>query len=168
MTPFILAIIMFVSPIWPVGENPTLNAPFVIVNKQTNQLAFVDEGEVKSIFPIATGATNDLTPTGMHSIIIKAVNPYYRKKNIQGGAPDNPLGSRWIGFDAKNSDGRMYGIHGTNRPESIGQNVSAGCIRMLNEHVEEIYEKIPIGTKVWILNSDEDFVTLARKAGAIE
>lgn len=163
-----LTVILIVSPLWPLGENPSLNAPFVIVNKQSNQLAFVNEGKVQEVFPVATGATEELTPKGIHTIIVKAINPYYRKKNIPGGDPNNPLGSRWIGFNAKETDGRTYGIHGTNQPESIGQNISAGCIRMLNENVEKLYQQVPIGTKVWILRSDEDFESLAREAGAIE
>lgn len=163
-----LAVILIVSPLWPLGENPSLNAPFIIVNKQSNQLAFVNEGKVQEVYPVATGATEELTPNGIHTIIVKAMNPYYRKKDIPGGAPNNPLGSRWIGFDAKDTDGRIYGIHGTNQPESIGQNISAGCIRMLNENIEKLYEQVPIGTKVWILRSDEDFESLAREAGAIE
>ncbi|WP_117160695.1 L,D-transpeptidase [Paraliobacillus sp. X-1268] len=168
MKSIMLAIILIVSPLWPLGENPSLNAPFIIVNKQSNQLAFVNEGKVQEIYPVATGATEELTPNGIHTIIVKAINPYYRKKDIPGGDPKNPLGSRWIGFNAKETDGRMYGIHGTNQPDSIGKRISAGCIRMINEHVEKLYDQVPIGTKVWILSSDEDFESLAREAGAIE
>ncbi|WP_112181251.1 L,D-transpeptidase [Paraliobacillus zengyii] len=168
MKSIMLAIILIVSPLWPLGENPSLNAPFIIVNKQSNQLAFVNEGKVQEIYPVATGATEELTPNGIHTIIVKAINPYYRKKDIPGGDPKNPLGSRWIGFNAKETDGRMYGIHGTNQPDSIGKRISAGCIRMINEHVEKLYDQVPIGTKVWILSSNEDFESLAREAGAIE
>ncbi|WP_117169289.1 L,D-transpeptidase [Paraliobacillus sediminis] len=163
-----LTVILIVSPLWPLGENPSLNAPFVIVNKQSNQLAFVNEGKVQEVYPVATGATEELTPNGIHTIIVKAIDPYYRKKDIPGGDPNNPLGSRWIGFNAKETDGRTYGIHGTNQPESIGKNVSAGCIRMLNKNVEKLYEQVPIGTKVWILRSDKNFESLAREAGAIK
>jgi lipoprotein-anchoring transpeptidase ErfK/SrfK len=66
------------------------------------------------------------------------------------GGPDNPLGARAMYlFD----DGRdtMFRIHGTNEPWSIGQNVSSGCIRMLNAHVEELYRIVDVGTKVIVM-----------------
>jgi lipoprotein-anchoring transpeptidase ErfK/SrfK len=45
----------------------------------------------------------------------------------------------------------MFRIHGTNEPWSIGQNVSSGCIRMLNAHVEELYRMVDVGTKVIVM-----------------
>ena len=60
---------------------------------------------------------------------MKAKDPYYIAKNIPG-SPKNPLGSRWMGFNARGTDGSKYGIHGTNQPSSIGKYISQGCIRM--------------------------------------
>ena len=91
-------------------------APFLIVNKAVNQLAFINNSKIQEIFPVGTGKSKELTPEGLFTVKVKAINPYYRKKNIPGGDPRNPLGTRWIGFDAKNTDGRIYGIHGTNQP----------------------------------------------------
>lgn len=68
--------------------------------------------------------------------MIKAKDPYYRKKNIEGGAKNNPLGRRWIGFDARGTDGRTYGIHGTSDETSIGKFITAGCVRLHNQDVE--------------------------------
>lgn len=59
------------------------------------------------------------------------------------GGPDNPLGARALYLGSS-----LYRIHGSNEPETIGQAVSSGCIRMLNDHVIELYELVPIGTKV--------------------
>ncbi|MCT2537470.1 L,D-transpeptidase [Aquibacillus koreensis] len=162
-----IMIVLFLSPLWPLGENPAPNAPFLIVKKQTNQIAYVDDREIQNVYRVATGATNELTPNGLHTITVKAKEPYYRKKNIPGGSPDNPLGSRWIGFDAEDTDGRIYGVHGTNKPESIGANVSAGCIRMMNENVEVLFDRIPIGTKILITESEEDFTTIAKQYNAM-
>lgn len=69
---------------------------------------------------------------------------------IQPGGPDNPLGSRALYLF---QDGRdtYYRIHGTPEPESIGQSVSNGCIRMINAHVQDLYERVPIGTVVTVL-----------------
>ncbi|WP_407268298.1 L,D-transpeptidase [Radiobacillus sp. PE A8.2] len=148
---------LFLSPLWPLVVTPAENTPVVIVNKQVNQLAYINNGEIVEIYDVATGATEEMTPNGLHTIIVKAIEPYYRKKNIPGGSPDNPLGSRWIGFDANGTDGRIFGIHGTNKPESIGTYTSAGCVRMKNEQVEALFEKVPIGTKVYITRSDKGF-----------
>jgi lipoprotein-anchoring transpeptidase ErfK/SrfK len=66
------------------------------------------------------------------------------------GGPDNPLGARAMYlFDG--SRDTMFRIHGTNEPWSIGQNVSSGCIRMLNEHVSELYRMVTVGTKVIVM-----------------
>jgi lipoprotein-anchoring transpeptidase ErfK/SrfK len=164
----ILAILlMTVSPLFPLGQNPMVGDPFLIVNKRTNELAFIHEGKVEKVYKVATGKTLDLTPEGTFTITVKAINPYYRKKNIQGGAPNNPLGSRWIGFDALNTDGRMYGIHGTNRPESIGYYISQGCIRMHNQAVEQLFDQIPIGSIILITHTTKTFEQLGKENGAI-
>jgi lipoprotein-anchoring transpeptidase ErfK/SrfK len=59
------------------------------------------------------------------------------------GGPDNPLGARALYLGST-----LYRIHGTNEPYTIGQNVSSGCIRMLNDDVQDLYERVKIGTKV--------------------
>jgi len=62
------------------------------------------------------------------------------------GGPENPLGAR-----AMYLGGSLYRIHGSNEPETIGQAVSSGCIRMLNEDVVDLYERVKVGTKVVVL-----------------
>lgn len=72
--------------------------------------------------------------------------------NGQPGGPDNPLGARALYLY---QDGRdtLYRIHGTNQPDSIGKSVSSGCIRMLNEHVADLYDRVEVGTEVLVLSS---------------
>lgn len=166
----ILSLLFILSTLSLQTQAQTVNPgePFIIVNKANNKLAFIDDNEVQEILPVGTGKTQELTPEGLFTVKVKAVNPYYRKKNIPGGDPRNPLGSRWIGFDARNTDGRIYGIHGTNQPESIGKFISNGCVRMHKSDVERLYEKVPVGTKVLITKSNESFDTLARNIGAIK
>jgi lipoprotein-anchoring transpeptidase ErfK/SrfK len=73
------------------------------------------------------------------------INPFTGEL-IPGGDPDNPLGNRWIGFW---TDGKsQIGFHGTPSRGSIGQAVSHRCVRMYEEHIEEIFNLIPIGTPV--------------------
>ncbi|WP_201713425.1 L,D-transpeptidase [Rossellomorea arthrocnemi] len=164
----LLAIILFASPIWPLGRNPIPGDPFIIVNKENNQLAYVDDAKIQGTFPVATGKTTTLTPEGLFNVTVKAKNPYYRKKNIPGGDPRNPLGSRWIGFDAKGTDGRIYGIHGTNQPSSIGRYISNGCIRMHSKDVEYLFDKAPVGTKVLVVKTKKSFHQLGKEYGALK
>jgi lipoprotein-anchoring transpeptidase ErfK/SrfK len=62
------------------------------------------------------------------------------------GGPGNPLGARALYLGST-----MYRIHGTNEPSTIGQNVSSGCIRMMNEDVIDLYGRVPVGTKVIVI-----------------
>jgi lipoprotein-anchoring transpeptidase ErfK/SrfK len=66
------------------------------------------------------------------------------------GGPGNPLGARALYLYRNNRD-TLYRIHGTNDTSSIGRSVSNGCIRMVNEHVEDLYERVPVGTKVIVI-----------------
>ncbi|KZY30370.1 hypothetical protein A3731_25095 [Roseovarius sp. HI0049] len=75
-----------------------------------------------------------------------AENESYR----QPGGPGNPLGARAL-YLFKNGRDTYFRIHGTNAPRTIGLSVSNGCIRMLNEHVKDLYKRVPIGTKVTVL-----------------
>jgi lipoprotein-anchoring transpeptidase ErfK/SrfK len=59
------------------------------------------------------------------------------------GGPANPLGARAMYLGSS-----MYRIHGTNEPYTIGQNVSSGCIRMMNDDVTDLYERVQVGTRV--------------------
>lgn len=69
---------------------------------------------------------------------------------VQPGGPDNPLGARAL-YLFQNGVDTYFRIHGTTQPSSIGQSASNGCIRMLNEHVIDLYERVPIGTVVTVL-----------------
>ncbi len=69
---------------------------------------------------------------------------------VQPGGPGNPLGSRAL-YLFKNGRDTYFRIHGTTSPSSIGRSVSNGCIRMINEHVQDLYERVPIGTKVVVM-----------------
>jgi lipoprotein-anchoring transpeptidase ErfK/SrfK len=62
------------------------------------------------------------------------------------GGPDNPLGARALYLGSS-----LYRIHGTNEPSTIGHNVSSGCIRMMNEDVIDLYNRVPVGAKVIVL-----------------
>ncbi|MCB8820464.1 L,D-transpeptidase [Microvirga rosea] len=66
-------------------------------------------------------------------------------KHMEGG-PDNPLGARALYLGSS-----LYRIHGTNEPHTIGQAVSSGCIRMLNQDVIDLYNRVPVGAPVIVI-----------------
>ena len=66
------------------------------------------------------------------------------------GGPNNPLGARAL-YLFQNGKDTYFRIHGTTQPNSIGRSVSNGCIRMINEHVQDLYERVPIGATVTVL-----------------
>jgi lipoprotein-anchoring transpeptidase ErfK/SrfK len=118
----------------------------VHVDKSQNVLLLKSGDEVLKVYHVSTG-TNNSTPAGTFKITTKLENPVWFKADaiIPPESPKNVLGSRWMGFDIEG-----YGIHGTVDPDKIGQQVTAGCVRMRNEDVEELYRIIPLGTEVTI------------------
>ena len=116
-------------------------------NKTFNRLYLKAGGVLIKEYPVSTGKSSAQTPLGIFLIQSRYPYPTWFHKGVvvPGGAPDNFLGTRWLGLDKP-----QYGIHGTIFPEQIGQSVSKGCIRMKNEDIEELYEFIPIGTVVVI------------------
>lgn len=75
---------------------------------------------------------------------------YARYADGVDGGPGNPLGARALYLYSDGHD-TYYRIHGTNEPWTIGHAVSNGCIRMANEHVEDFYDRVRIGTPVIVL-----------------
>ncbi len=73
-----------------------------------------------------------------------------RLPDVMPGGPDNPLGARALYLYEGNRD-TLYRIHGTNAPETIGQAVSSGCIRLINPEVIDLYNRAKIGAKVFVL-----------------
>jgi lipoprotein-anchoring transpeptidase ErfK/SrfK len=70
--------------------------------------------------------------------------------NGMPGGPENPLGARAL-YLAANGIDTLYRIHGTNDPSSIGKAMSSGCVRMLNEDVADLFDRVKIGTPVTVL-----------------
>ena len=121
----------------------------VFVDKSQNILTLKCNDEIIKTYNVATG-TNNSTPVGTFKIGNKLVNPVWYKEGavVPAGSPENILGTRWLGFD----DLPSYGIHGTTEPQSIGKQSTAGCVRMINAEVEELYSLLPIGTEVTVVD----------------
>jgi lipoprotein-anchoring transpeptidase ErfK/SrfK len=106
-------------------------------------------------FRVAIGRAEYETPTGRFRVTEKIVHPDFVKFDWNDPAaelgrvppgPDNPLGERWIGFTQ--AYGWTIGFHGTPNPELLGKAVSHGCVRMRNEDVVELYDRVQVGTPV--------------------
>jgi len=114
-----------------------------VIKSRYELRAWLDEVCLR-VYPVALG-TNNSTPEGTFNVKNKVVNPPYQPQHKPrsayraAGAPDNPLGTRWIDL------GNHYGIHGTIEPETIGHEVSEGCIRMHNRHAEEVFDLVVVG-----------------------
>jgi lipoprotein-anchoring transpeptidase ErfK/SrfK len=99
---------------------------------------------VLRVFPTAVGAPASPSPAGSYKVVERVADPtWYAKGKIVPPGKNNPVGTRWIGLSIKG-----YGIHGTNRPASIGHNASHGCIRMRNRDVEQLFEMVQVGDEV--------------------
>jgi lipoprotein-anchoring transpeptidase ErfK/SrfK len=68
------------------------------------------------------------------------------------GGPNNPLGARAL-YLYRGGNDTMFRLHGTNQPQSIGHAMSSGCIRMLNHDIIDLYSRVPVGSKVVVLQA---------------
>ena len=120
----------------------------VVIDKSQNTLILKGDENVLKTYLVSTG-TNNSSPVGVFKIKDKLINPTWYKAGtaVPYGSPQNVLGTRWMGITKKG-----YGIHGTTEPEKIGQQVTAGCVRMKNQDVEELYSFLPVGTEVTIVD----------------
>lgn len=124
-------------------------APFkILVDKSQNMLILNSDEEIIKTYIVSTGKDN-CTPVGNFKITNKLLNPTWFKAGtiVAAGSPENVLGTRWMGFDLAG-----YGIHGTTEPQSLGKQVTQGCVRMANSEVEELYTIVPTGTEVAIVD----------------
>jgi len=125
------------------------NHPFALtISKSRNDLLVTLDGKFFKRYRVSTGE-HAKTPTGTFKVIDKIAHPAWHKPGraaIPYGDPENQLGTHWIALDLPG-----YGIHGTWEPDTLGRQSSAGCIRMLNAEVEELYTILPRGTLVTII-----------------
>lgn len=123
--------------------------PFnIVVDKSQNTLLLMNNGDIIKRYTVSTGKDVSQTPAGEFTITNKLVNPvwFHRGVVVPPESPENVLGTRWLGFNVTG-----YGIHGTVDPNTIGSHETAGCVRMRNNEVEELYDLVTVGTPVVII-----------------
>lgn len=119
----------------------------IVVSIPHRKLALVEGDRIVKIYPVAVGAAVSPSPTGEFKIVTRVTDPTYYSPGVVIPAGDNnPLGPRWIGLSKKS-----FGIHGTNEPRSIGRRASHGCVRMRNEDVLELFERVRPGDTVELM-----------------
>ena len=142
------------------------NAPRsgIVINLPELRLYYFPDGEEGRLIthPISIGRMDWGTPLGLTAIQSKATNPtWYPPQSIRDEhaaenrplpavvppGPDNPLGSHALRLSLPG-----YLIHGTNKPSGVGMRVTHGCIRMFPEDIEALFDSVPVGTSVRIVN----------------
>ncbi len=157
---FFAAIIFILSLL----ASPAQAEKKIFINSASRLMLFYDGNTRLAMYHLGLGKVSTPTPSGYYKITEKAINPSWidpsdPEYEIPSG-PDNPLGYRWMQIWGN------YGIHGTNKPDSIGHYVSNGCIRMNERDVEELFDAVEVGTPVEITynrvvvekNSEDDVV----------
>lgn len=115
------------------------------------------DGETYRLFPSSVPMSEELTKRGYTSVVRKAKNPSWTPTSSMrerdpdlplrmNGGPGNPLGTRamYLTWPA-------YLVHGTHDTRKIGRQSSSGCIGLYNQHVEQLFEMVKIGTQVRVL-----------------
>jgi len=135
--------------------------PAIVIRRASNRL-FLYRGpgkggmKLRKQFGVATGQAAYPTPLGSFRIVDKQENPWWYPPDSDWAAgaqpvppgPGNPLGTRWMGLSEP-----LIGIHGTPDSASIGYSASHGCIRMLVSEAEWLFERVPEGTHVFIIDA---------------
>lgn len=144
----------------------------IVINAGDLMLYWLRDGAVVASFPVGVGRKAWQTPPGRYTIVGRRRDPVWHvpvsiqkemhekgepvKKKVLPG-PDNPLGKYWLQLSAGG-----YGIHGTNAPQSVGKYTTHGCIRLRPDDIERLYNEVPTGTPVDIVDEP---VKLARING---
>ena len=123
----------------------------VVIRLESRKLELYEADELVKSYDIAVGQDDWETPVGDFTVVDMRRDPVWQhpitKEAVEAG-PDNPLGSRWIGFAF--DSGYHIGIHGTNQEELVGQAVSHGCVRMRDEEIQELFTELAIGTPITV------------------
>jgi lipoprotein-anchoring transpeptidase ErfK/SrfK len=129
----------------------------ILVRAGENKLYLYRNGTIVKSWPVATGSSTYPTPTGTWQVVEKDVDPVWYNPGSAwavgmpariGPGPNNPLGTRALALDAP---GIL--IHATPDTSSVGYSVSHGCIRMLPDNEQELFDQVDVGTPVVIVNA---------------
>lgn len=142
-----------VTPVAPrpqASQIPAVDSEWlIVVHRSQQQIVLYRGGQEQKTYTVSTGKPETITPLGWWKVV--------EKYPVD---PPGIYGTRWMGWQRWNPRSGRYewykesppfGIHGTNEPEKIGTAVSSGCVRLPNRDVEEVYDLIPVGTYVLVV-----------------
>ena len=134
----------------PPGTNAA-TASKLVVDLSDRRVYVYQRDRVQSSYLLAIGRSDWETPTGNFQVRQLEKEPTWQhpisKIPVPPG-PKNPLGARWIGFW---TNGIYHiGFHGTNQEGRLGEAVSHGCLRMRNEDIMALYDRVAVGTPVQV------------------
>jgi lipoprotein-anchoring transpeptidase ErfK/SrfK len=129
--------------------------PAIVIMRSSNRLRLYEGARLVRTFGVATGEARYPTPLGSYEIVTMQRNPWWYPPPSDWAAdsdpvppgPGNPLGTRWMGISAP-----YVGIHGTPDAASIGYSASHGCIRMRISEAEWLFQRVKVGTPVFIVS----------------
>ena len=149
LRPIQLAVLCGGLAIGAVAGAPAHAETSIQISLKSRYLTLLDGGEVIGKYPIAIGAPESPTPAGRYAITKMDPAPTYHKKGkVIAPGPENPVGVRYVAYVQIGTG--EYAIHGTAWPNwvKLRAAVSLGCIRMLNNDVIQVYNRIKLGTPV--------------------
>lgn len=124
----------------------------VVANKADKTLYAYNDNKLVATYPTTVGSDATPSPQGTFKIINKVKMPWYKATVGEGSTkkvymlppgPNNPVGVVWMGLSKPS-----YGLHGSPKPEGISRQASAGCVRLTNWDVLEVYANIENGATV--------------------
>ena len=131
------------------GVTPAQAETSIQISLKNRYLTLFDDGKVIGKYPIAIGAPESPTPAGSYAITKMEPAPIYHKKGkVIAPGPKNPVGVRYMAYVQIGTG--EYAIHGTAWPNwvKLRSAVSLGCIRMLNNDVIQVFNRVKVGTPV--------------------
>lgn len=148
------------APMSPVEPTRTVDdfAHVLLLRQNERRLYHYVDGEIAAQWPVAVGTGNRPTPTGWFMVGNKRHRPVWVNPEPDGWGsdmperippgPDNPLGLRALNWRAADGSRTLIRFHGTANTSVLGEAVSHGCVRMANDDVVELYQRVPTGTPI--------------------
>ena len=136
------------------GVTPAQAETSIQISLKNRYLTLFDDGKVIGKYPIAIGAPESPTPAGSYAITKMEPAPTYHKKGkVIAPGPKNPVGVRYMAYVQIGTG--EYAIHGTAWPNwvKLRSAVSLGCIRMLNNDVIQVFNRVKVGTPVVVTSN---------------
>jgi lipoprotein-anchoring transpeptidase ErfK/SrfK len=148
------AVLLAILPTNSVATAQEIRDVSLLIVRSQRRVFVYQAGRAIVSYPVAIGKPGWETPVGVWKVREKILNPAWTNfvtRRVMAPGKNNPMGSRWIGFW---TDGRdEIGFHGTQNVKSIGEAASHGCVRMKEADVQDLFDRVEVGTIVEVVES---------------